>query len=42
MAQRARDEPGQKITADEMRALRLKPHTFDGDWNYTIEPRKAT
>jgi len=25
-----------------MRALRLKPHTFHGDWNYTIEPRKAT
>jgi len=35
-------EPGQKITDDEMRALRLKPHTFHGDWNYTIEPRKAT
>jgi len=32
-------EPGQKVTDDEMRALRLKPHTFHGDWNYALEPR---
>lgn len=32
---------GEKITDDQMRALRLKPHTFHGDWNYTIEPRRA-
>jgi len=30
-------EPGQKITDDEMRQLRLKPHKFHGDWNYTLE-----
>ena len=34
-------EPGQKVTDDEMRALRLKPHTLHGDWNYTLEPRKT-
>jgi Rhodopirellula transposase DDE domain len=33
-------EPGQKITDDEMRQLRLKPHRFHGDWNYTLEPRR--
>jgi hypothetical protein len=33
--------PGEKITNDEMKALRLKPHGFHGDWNYTIEPRRA-
>ena len=33
--------PGEKITNDEMNALRLRPHTFHGDWNYTIEPRRA-
>jgi hypothetical protein len=26
-------DPGQKITDDEMRSLRLKPRTFHGDWN---------
>jgi DDE family transposase len=31
-------EPGQKITDDEMRTLRLKPHKFHGDWNYTFHP----
>ena len=34
-------EPGQKIPDDQMRALKLKPHTFHGDWNYTLEPRKT-
>lgn len=34
-------EPGQKITNDEMRALRLKPHAFHGDWNYTLAPRRT-
>jgi hypothetical protein len=34
-------EPGQKITDDEMGRLRLKPHTFHGDWNYTFQPRHA-
>lgn len=32
-------EPGQKITDEEMRSLRLKPHRFHGDWNYTLQPR---
>ena len=31
--------PGEKITNDQMRALRLKPHGFHGDWNYTVEPQ---
>jgi hypothetical protein len=33
--------PGEKITDDQMHALSLKPHAFHGDWNYTIEPRRA-
>jgi hypothetical protein len=32
-------EPGVKIADDAMRALRLTPHTFHGDWNYTLAPR---
>jgi hypothetical protein len=32
---------GEKISDHQMRALRLKPHAFHGDWNYTIEPRRA-
>jgi hypothetical protein len=32
-------ELGQKIADDAMRALKLTPHTFHGDWNYTLEPR---
>ncbi len=31
--------PGEKITDDQIRALQLKPHSFHGDWNYTIQPR---
>jgi hypothetical protein len=34
-------EPGEKITDDEMRTLRMKPHRFHGDWNYTFQPRHA-
>jgi hypothetical protein len=33
--------PGEKITDAAMRALRLKPHAFHGDWNYTLEPHRA-
>lgn len=33
-------EPGQKITDQEMQLLRLKPHEFHGDWNYTFQPRQ--
>jgi len=32
-------QPGQKITDEEMGKLRLKPHRFHGDWNYTLHPR---
>jgi hypothetical protein len=31
--------PGQKIADAEMQALNLVPHTFHGDWNYTLAPR---
>lgn len=34
-------EPGQKITDDEMRTVRLKRHKFHGGWNYTLQPRRA-
>jgi Rhodopirellula transposase DDE domain len=34
-------EPGQKITDEEMRTLRLKPHRFHGDWNYSFQSRPA-
>jgi len=34
-------EPGEKITDDQMRTLRIKPHNFHGDWNYTLQPRQA-
>jgi hypothetical protein len=34
-------EPGQKVADNEMRTLRLRPHGFHGDWNYTIQPRQA-
>lgn len=34
-------EPGQKIRDEEMRALRLQPHRFHGDWNYTLQPRQV-
>ena len=32
-------EPGEKIDDKEMKALRLEPHDFHGDWNYTLRPR---
>jgi hypothetical protein len=28
-----------KVTDAELATLRLKPHTFHGDWNYTLTPR---
>ena len=30
-----------KVTDEQMRELNIKPHTFHGEWNYTISPRKA-
>ncbi len=32
---------GQKVSDREMNELRLKSHTFHGDWNYTLQPRQA-
>jgi len=34
-------EPGQKITDDAMHKLRVQPHKFHGDWNYTVQPHRA-
>lgn len=28
-----------KVTDQEMEALRIEPHDFHGEWNYTIKPR---
>ena len=30
-----------KITDDQMAAIRLRPDSFHGDWNYSIAPRKS-
>jgi hypothetical protein len=29
-----------KVTDEQLRALRLKPNDFHGEWNYTLSPRK--
>jgi hypothetical protein len=29
-----------KVSDQELARLRLKPHKFHGDWNYTVSPRK--
>ena len=31
-------ERGIKVSAQELKALKLKPHRFHGEWNYTIKP----
>lgn len=31
---------GQKVSDEEMNELNLKRHTFHGDWNYTLQPRR--
>jgi len=28
------------VTAAQMASIQLTPHTFHGDWNYTIRPAK--
>lgn len=33
---------GRKVAPREMQALQLEPHKFHGDWNYTLQPRKAS
>ena len=30
-----------KVSKEQMKQLRLKPHEFHGEWNYTIEPRRS-
>jgi hypothetical protein len=35
----ARYPAGVKVSDAEMADLKLTPHAFHGDWNYTIEPR---
>jgi hypothetical protein len=34
-------ETGEKIAERDMEALRWKPHSFHGDWNYTLQPRQG-
>ena len=31
---------GRKVTNDEFAELHIKPHTFHGEWNYEIHPRR--
>src|SRR5580692_5716825 len=33
-------EKGIKVTDDEMESLSVKQHSFHGEWNYTIAPRR--
>src|ERR1700722_1585380 len=33
-------EKGIKVTDDEMESLSVKPHSYHGEWNYTIAPRR--
>jgi hypothetical protein len=35
---RRRYPKGVKVSDEEMAALRLEPHPFHGDWNYTLRP----
>lgn len=34
-------ETGLKVSDEEMKELRLKVHPFHGNWNYTLQPRRA-
>jgi hypothetical protein len=31
---------GQEVSAMELRALRVERHSFHGDWNYVVKPRR--
>jgi hypothetical protein len=33
---------GREITDEQMAQVRLCPHRFHGDWNYTIQPHRST
>jgi hypothetical protein len=35
-------EKGVKVTDEQMAQIKIKPHEFHGDWNYTIRPRRPT
>jgi hypothetical protein len=35
---RGRYPKGHGISADELATVKLQPHRFHGDWNYTIRP----
>ena len=37
-----RYQTGIKVSDEELAAVQLTPHTFHGNWNYTIRPRKRT
>ncbi len=30
---------GRKVSVQDMRALKIDPHSFRGDWNYVVHPR---
>ena len=32
---------GVVVTDEQMEHVKLSPHTFHGDWNYTIKPANA-
>ena len=29
-----------KVSDEDMKSLNIEPHLFQGEWNYTIKPRK--
>ena len=31
-------EKGRKVSDEEMETIKLRPHRFHGEWNYTIKP----
>jgi hypothetical protein len=35
------DPKGRDITDAQMATLRLEPHRFHGDWNYTLHPQRT-
>jgi hypothetical protein len=35
-------ENGIDVTDEEFKAIKIKPHKFHGEWNYTIRPQKKS